>query len=152
MNQNNTRKQKHSVTFYNKMDICSGSAAEVYGGHYFESQITTILAGEIKPVLVKIEPKTTLVMSLRTESPITQSFDKATKSDKIIYNNPYDDRFVVVKLPRQGSIIGITVSVYTHTLEENIDMRKNFVCFSFTDVLIILLLLCIILLLFRKRF
>ena len=145
--------QKHSVTFYNKTDMCSGVTAEVHDGHYLGNHITTTFVGGLKPTMVKIEPKTTLKLSLRTESPITQSFDKATKSDTIIYNNPYDDRFVVVKLPNlgsldPGSITGITVSAYT--VEENIDMGQKFVCFSFIDILFILLLLFIIILFFRK--
>ena len=137
------------VTFYDGNDICRSDNCSFAQGTYLYNNVMRIFAQNQKfrkPKIVKIEAYTSLSVYY---GPSTQEGTRlcSIKDDVIIYNNPYKDRFVVVKLPDK-TITRFDVNPYTPSIER-MDVGCDGIFFSTTDILIILLL---VLMLWLYRF
>jgi hypothetical protein len=129
----------HSVTFYDRMNICTGRSITFKIGSYANKQINALLVSN--PVTVKIDAATSLKIVYKVNTS-----NGTTNDEFIIYNNPYYDRFVVVKLPDLANkkIISFDVSVYTNNIINEIYlMTETGIFFSITYIIIILLLLLV---------
>jgi len=125
------------IVFYNKMNICSGQSLRSTPGQYLgENNPVLELVKRLKPIVVKIEPKTTVEIM--------------TKTDKYIYNNPYSDRFVVVKLSLSDKPIEITGYTVGGFIDTVTMIDKNGIYLSFIDLLTIILILLMIWLCYKN--
>lgn len=119
---------EESVILYQTTDVCSSTSFTVKKGDY------VIGDSMWQPELAKIEPLTSFTI-------------KYNNKESKVYNNPYSDRYVVVRLgPRtiNRSISHISVSPFQRC-NENIDCN----CSSFmspTDIIIILIIIYLLIL------
>lgn len=116
------------IVFYDKMNICSGQSLRSSVGVYQGENPVLELVKKLKPTMVKIEPKTTVEIM--------------TLTDKYVYNNPYSDRFVVVKLSSGEpiDIIGYIVGRFVDTVTM---IDKNGIYVLFIDSMIMIIIMMI---------
>lgn len=135
------------VSFYDGNDICSSNNKNFVSGSYLYDDVKSLFKDSWKPKIVKIDAGTTLSVYFGPDTRNGAALNRIVKDDMIIYNNPYRDRFVVVKLPDK-IITGFDIDRYTPSIER-FEMDSSGVFFSTTDILIIIFLL---LLLWMYRF
>jgi len=140
----------NAVTFYDKMNICTGASLSFSVGTYSYDNVK-MMFGELKPVMVKIDPNTSLKVYYSYDSFDSAIHNREIGNDVMVYNNPYNDRFVVVKLPGldiiSGKIItGIDISIYTQSSEISDTFHNSFIV-TIVIVMIILFVSVIVLML-----
>jgi len=123
---------KTKIVFYQTNNICGGMKSEFGVGEYQASHITF----KGPPQLAKLEPNTTLVIN----------------DSERLYNNPYSDRFVVVKLDLdQNPIKSFKVADYQfqhkeRQLQQN--QRKDSYCdsgmFSSFDAILVVVMISLL--------
>ena len=131
----------NSVSFYNGNDICSYDNKNFANGTYTHDTIKVIFNDAWKPKIVKIDANTTLTIYFESITRNRPVLNCIIKNEMIVYNNPYKDRFVVVKLPN-AIITRFDINNYIPSVER-FDINQSGVFFSTTDIIIILLLLLI---------
>lgn len=119
--------EKALVILYRTNNVCQSETMAFNKGEYvFNTNMW-------KPALIRIESITTITIYFGSDD------------NKKVYNNPYPDRYVVVKLDQElleHTITKIVVSVFTPSVE-CIRSSNNELCFlSSTDVIVILILVC----------
>jgi hypothetical protein len=125
-----SNKSTNGIVFYDKMNICSAQSLRFTDGTYQGDDNPGLVAvKKLKPMMMKIEPLTTVEIM--------------TQVDKYVYNNPYDDRFVVVKLS-SGEPIEITGYIVRRYINTETVIDKNGIYISFIDLLIIMLVIMMI--------
>jgi hypothetical protein len=115
------------VTFYAGTDICGGNNKNFAIGSYRYDNVNRFSTDTWIPKLVKIDAETTLTLYL---------------GNPVIYNNPYTDRFVVVKLPDK-TITGFDINRYVPSVERS-DVNDSGVFFSTIDIFVMILLLVLL--------
>lgn len=119
----------NSVTFYEGTNICNNKNKSFRIGSYPYEKIKMEF-NNWNPELVKIDAETSLVIYF------TSCSQNKVKTNMITYNNPYNDRFVVVKLPgnaqnnSQNNVLdnkiqGFDISHYVPSLDIDKSMMFN---------------------------
>jgi hypothetical protein len=131
---------KTKVTLYDGLDICSSRQISMDNGPYTNSTLRkVVLSRGFNPVIAKIEPLTTLVL---------YTGDNMSGLSRV-YNNPYDDRYVVVKLDQKNPIVSMEVKPFEITKEQfTLDETGIFV--STTDLIMIIIAIALIMLIMHK--
>jgi hypothetical protein len=122
-----------SVIFYRTNNVCKGEMFAIKKGNYKFGD------GMWQPQLARIEPLTTLTIYYSND-----------KKDFKIYNNPYSDRYVVIKLqPQVQKTIYADVSSFLSSQENTTSISTNFL--SLTDAIVIVILLFLFILVSLKH-
>lgn len=109
-----------SIVFYRTNNVCNGDAVVIKKGEYnFDD-------GMWQPILAKVEPLTTLIVYFSDDK---KKFE--------VYNNPYSDRYVVIRLQTE-TIKSIKIETYLKCVE-HMDCEKSTVMSS-TDIIILILI------------
>lgn len=116
------------VTLYRGLDVCMSDSLSLTKGIY---QIGTMW----KPVLAKIGPLTKLTI-----------YTDVLQQNSKVYNNTYDDRYVVVKIDDPISYVSISL------FERELEHMNGSTYVSDTDVIIIFLLIVSVLILLKKQY
>lgn len=127
------------VSFYDGNDICGSNNKNFLVGSYLYDSVKTFFTKTWIPKLVKIDADTTLTVYFGPDTRNGAALNRLVKDDLIVYNNPYKDRFVVVKLPDK-TITGFDINCFVPSVEQ-FEVDNYGVFISATDILIIILLM-----------
>jgi hypothetical protein len=121
-----------SIVFYRTNNVCNGDAVVIKKGEYnFDDSMW-------QPILAKVGPLTTLVIYFSDD-----------KKKLEVYNNPYSDRYVVIRL-QTANIKSVKIEAYSKCLEHmHVDCEKSTIMSSMDIVILIIIISLFIL--FRLR-
>jgi hypothetical protein len=129
------------VSFYDGNNICNSNNKNFVSGAYSHDNIKSFFTNWV-PNIVKINAKTTLTVYFGPKTQNGTALNHLAKDDMMVYNNPYDDRFVVVQLPDK-IIIGFNIKQYSPLITK-FTVSSSRIYFSTVDILIIIILLIIL--------
>jgi hypothetical protein len=125
------------VSFFNGTDICTSKAIHFEIGEYDYSILSRYVNngdnGQNRPVMARIENSTSLLVYSQPD----------LTGEPVVYNNPYNDRYVVVKIPTNLNVLSISVRPYYHTIE-NFEIGKNSLTLSTLDLFVIIVIIFLI--------
>jgi hypothetical protein len=116
------------VIFFDGTNICTSKGLKFVFGNYSCDYVNNYLSSNWIPILAKIESGTTLTVYFDSEN-----------SEPIVYNNSYNDRYVVIKLPNK-IVKKFNVTSYIPNIEK-LEFNQTGVFFSAIYIVILLALL-----------
>lgn len=128
----------HSVSFFNNINACSGTGIHFENAGYNNNILGDYMTGTNKPIIAKINPNTTLKI-----------YSKNNKNGQsFYYENPYMDRYIVVKLPNNFVIKSMDIRPYSASIAaevtEGFSVSPDGIFISTNDILLILLIIALI--------
>lgn len=128
----------HSVSFFNNVNACSGTRIHFENAGYNNNVLGDHLTGTNKPIIAKINPNTTLKIYSKNNK----------RGQSFYYENPYMDRYIVVKLPNNFVIKSMDIRPYSASIAaevtEGFSVSPNGIFISTNDILLILLIIALI--------
>jgi len=126
---------KTKVTLYDGLDICSSRQIGMNNGPYVNATLRKVILNRgFNPVIAKIEPLTTLIL---------YTGDNMSGSSRV-YNNPYDDRYVVVKIDQKNPIVSMEVKPF-EIIKEQFTLEETGIFISTTDLIMIVIAIALVL-------